>query len=102
VNTVAVVVTMAGFVLIWAGIKNKHPLQAVQIALQGGDPNTARPLYTPAGLGAGAVPSQSLPGTPQADSDARTDPPGFTPGPNVGVVPILPGESAPGGGGGVY
>lgn len=96
-DTLPIVTGIAGFVILWGAIRNKNPLEAIQFALQGKDPNTARPLYTPAGP-AGAVPSQSLPGTPQADADARTDPPGFVPGPNTYVVPILPNEAAQGGG----
>lgn len=101
-----VVTGIAGGVLLWAGMKNKHPLKAIQLALQGQDPNAAPPLVTGVlGSGllgnqppAGAVPSETLPGTPQADNDARTDPPGFQPGPNTYVVPILPGEAQQGSG----
>lgn len=105
-DVIPVVTGIAGFVLLWAGIKNKHPLKAIQLALQGQDPNTAPPLVTGilgssllgSGIPAGAVPSETLPGTPQADGDARTDPPGFKPGPNTYVVPILPGEAQAGSG----
>ncbi len=104
-QTIPVVTGIAGFVLLWAGIRNKNPLKAIQLALQGQDPNTAPPLVTGilgaslgSGAPAGAVPSQSLPGTPQADGDARTDPPSFQPGPNTYVVPIMPGEAQLGNG----
>lgn len=96
-DALPVAVGIAGFVLLWGGIRNRNPLQAIQLALQGKDPNTAAPLYTPVTPG-GAVPSQQLPGTGSADNDARTDPPGFTPGPNTYVVPILPGEAQQGNG----
>ena len=96
-DTLPVVTAIAGFVMLWGAIRNKNPLKAVQLALQGKDPNLAPPMYVPVTPG-GAIPSQTLPGTPQADGDARTDPPGFTPGPNTYVVPILPGEAQQGGG----
>lgn len=102
-DPVPLIAGIAGFLLMWAGWRNKHPLHAIRLALQGQDPNTAPPLTQPlvslpsAGP-AGAVPSEGLPGSPGADSDARTDPPGFVPGPNNYVVPILPGEAQQGSG----
>lgn len=99
-DTLPIVTGIAGFVILWGAIRNKNPLEAIQFALQGKDPNTARPLYVPVTPQPppGAVPSETLPGTPKADSDARTDPPGFQPGPNTYVVPILPNEATQGGG----
>lgn len=105
-DPIPVVTGIVGFVLMWSGMRNKNPLKAIQLALQGQDPNGAPPLVAGV-LGSsllgsqtppGAVPSQELPGTPQADGDARTDPPGFQPGPNTYVVPILPGEAQQGSG----
>lgn len=96
-DTLPIVTGIAGFVILWGAIRNKNPLKAIQLALQGQDPNTAPPLYV-AAAPAGAVPSEELPGTPQPGDDARTDPPGFEPGPNTYVVPILPNEAAQGGG----
>ena len=98
-DTLPVVVGIAGAVLIWGAIRNKNPVDAIKLVLQGQDPNSARPISnTGVTMPAGAVPSESLPGTPGPDNDARTDPPGFTPGPNTYVVPILPGEAQQGGG----
>ena len=96
-DTLPIVTGIAGFVILWGAIRNKNPLKAIQLALQGQDPNSAPPMYVPVAP-AGAVPSQTLPGTPEADADARTDPPGFVPGPDTYVIPRLPNESAPGGG----
>lgn len=94
-----VVVGIGGAVLIWGAIRNKNPIEAIKLTLQGQDPNGASPISsTTVTMPAGAVPSESLPGTPQPGDDARTDPPGFTPGPNTYVVPILPGEAQQGGG----
>lgn len=98
-DTLPVVVGIAGAVLVWGAIRNKNPVDAIKLVLQGKDPNGARPISsTSVAIPAGAVPSESLPGTPEADKDARTDPPGFVPGPNTYVVPILPGEAQQGGG----
>jgi len=35
---------IVGVVLVWASLKNKHPLEAVKLALSGGDPNAAGPF----------------------------------------------------------
>jgi hypothetical protein len=55
-----VVIGVAGGVLIWAALKNKNPLEVVQLALQGKDVNTAKPMF------AAAVPAvpPALPNTP--------------------------------------
>lgn len=35
---------IVGVVLVWGSLKNKHPLQAVKLALSGGNPNDAGPF----------------------------------------------------------
>ena len=92
-----IVIGLAGFVVLYGAVRNKRPDDIIRLALQGKDVAGARPLSAPI-VPAGAIPSQTLPGTPQAGDDARTDPPSFQPGPNTYVVPILPGESSNGGG----
>ena len=56
-----VVIGVAGGVLVWAALKNKNPLEVVQLALQGKDVNTAKPMFAP--LPAGTTPP-ALPNTP--------------------------------------
>jgi hypothetical protein len=41
VDLVAVLSGISGAVLVWSALKNKNPIKAVQLALSGGDPNTA-------------------------------------------------------------
>jgi len=53
-----VVIGVAGGVLVWAALKNKNPLEVIQLALQGKDVNTAKPMFAVA-----AVPP-ALPSTP--------------------------------------
>lgn len=62
--------------------------------LLGGEP-WATLLASAYDTGAGTIPGNMLPGTPQAGDDARTDPPGFDPN-RDGVIPRLPGEVVPG------
>lgn len=52
----AVLAGISGAVLVWAALKNKHPIKAVQLALSGGDPNTAPP-FTAATDAATAAPA---------------------------------------------
>jgi hypothetical protein len=61
VDLVAVLAGISGAVLIWASLKNKHPIKAVQLALSGGDPNAAPP-FTAATDVAAAPPAASGPG----------------------------------------
>jgi hypothetical protein len=53
-DLVGVLAGITGAVLVWASLKNKHPIQAVQLALSGGNPNDAGPFIaatdTPAGF----------------------------------------------------
>lgn len=46
-DTIPVITGIAGFVLIWSALKNKHPLDVIQFALQGKPLDGARPLFTP-------------------------------------------------------
>jgi hypothetical protein len=81
VDPIPVVTGIAGFVLMWAGMRNRHPLEAIQLALQGKDPNGARQLVTGilgsslvgAQVPSGAVSSETLPGTPQAGAAGKRD-----------------------------
>lgn len=54
-DLVAVLAGLAGGVLVWCSIKNKHPIQAVQLALSGGDPNAAGPFTAASESPAGAT-----------------------------------------------
>ena len=99
-DVLPVAIGIMGFVVLYGAVRNKRPDDIIRLALQGKPLDTARPISAPLipPVPAGAVPSTTLPGTPQADGDARTDPPGIKPGPNTYVVPILPGEAQNGGG----
>jgi hypothetical protein len=44
VDLVAVLAGISGGVLVWCSLKNKHPLQVVQLALSGGNPMDAAPF----------------------------------------------------------
>lgn len=66
-----VVVGMLGVILLWAAWKNKAPLDAIKLGLQGQDPNGAGPfvvagLGPPTAAGPTAVPGAApiLPGGP--------------------------------------
>lgn len=99
-DTLPIVILVAGMVLMYSAISNRNPIDVLNISLTGGDLDTARPIMTDssnAPPGPGAVDGATLPGTPQADGDARTDPPGFDPK-RDDVLPILPGEGAAGSG----
>lgn len=95
-QTLPVVVGLAGFVILYGAITNRNPIDVVKLTLTGGDLSKAAPIYTPSGSATppGAVDGRTLPGTPQADGDARTDPPGFNPDTDD-VLPRLPGEGVP-------
>ena len=71
-----VVVGLLGVVLLWAAWKNKAPLDAIKLGLQGQDPNGAGPFVV-AGLG-----------PPTASADPTVP----------GAPPILPGGPVGGGG----
>ena len=43
-DLVGVLAGISGAVLVWCSLKNKHPIQVVQLALSGKDPNTAAPF----------------------------------------------------------
>ena len=74
-----IVVGMLGVVLLWAAWKNKAPLDAIKLGLQGQDPNGAGPFVV-AGLGPPtAAPPSAVPGV-------------------APVAPILPGGPVGGGG----
>jgi hypothetical protein len=74
-----IVVGMLGVVLLWASWKNKAPLDAIKLGLQGQDPNGAGPFVV-TGLG---------PSTATG--------PTAVPAP-AGAAPILPGGPVGGGG----
>jgi hypothetical protein len=65
VKVLPVVVGLLGVVLLWAAWKNKAPLDAIKLGLQGQDPNGAGPFVV-AGLGppTAAPPSAVPPVTP--------------------------------------
>lgn len=63
--------------------------------LLGGEPWTTL-LASAYDTSAGSIPGTALPGTPGADGDARTDPPGFDPN-RDSILPRLPGEGVYGG-----
>ena len=52
----AVLAGIAGGVLVWASLKNKHPLAAIKLALSGGDPNAAPPFTAVTDTPPGAAP----------------------------------------------
>jgi hypothetical protein len=79
-ETLPVVLLIAGMTLLYAAIQNKNPLALVQAALSGKDISSVPPLMADSAPSSpGAVPGTALPGTPQNDGDARTDPPSFDP-----------------------
>lgn len=102
-ETLPVVMFITGMILLYGAITNRNPVDVVQLALQGKDISAAAPIST-AGIntdapGPGAVDGRTLPGTPGADGDARTDPPGFDPNrddvlPNYGGAPGNPNAGA--------
>lgn len=55
-DTIPVISGIAGFVLIWSALKNKHPLDVIQFALQGKSLDGARPMFTPPPDGLGLTP----------------------------------------------
>ena len=66
-----VVVGLVGVILLWAAWKNKAPLDAIKLGLQGQDPNGAGPfvvagLGPPTAAGSNEVPGAApiLPGGP--------------------------------------
>lgn len=98
-ETLTVVMAVAGLVLLYGAVTNRNPLEVIQKAVSGEDISTASPLSRSGGTAGndpppGAVDGSTLPGTPQADGDARTDPPQFDPN-REDVLPILPGERQP-------
>jgi hypothetical protein len=96
-ETLPIVVLVAGTVLLYGAIKNKNPIGVIKAALTGKDLSSVPSLMdsgSPA-AGPGAVAGKDIPGTPGADGDARTDPPGFDPNrssilPNYGGGPVNP------------
>jgi hypothetical protein len=72
-DLVGVLAGITGAVLVWASLKNKHPIQAVQLALSGGNPNDAGPFiaatdspagFTGEGGGSSAQPLEPDPAAP--------------------------------------
>jgi hypothetical protein len=68
VKVLPVVVGMLGVILLWAAWKNKAPLDAIKLGLQGQDPNAAGPFVV-TGLGPPTAPGGTtvppiLPGSP--------------------------------------
>lgn len=78
-DLVAVLSGISGAVLVWASLKNKNPLEAVKLALSGGDPNSAPPFTaaTDAPVGTGpaidpnAPPGPMNPAVPGLAGDPR-------------------------------
>jgi hypothetical protein len=69
-DLVGVLSGITGVLLVWASLKNKHPLEAIKLALGGGDPNTAGPFTS---VSEGTAPGQA-PGGPTGPG--LTDPGG--------------------------
>ena len=101
-DVLPIAIGIAGFVILYGAIRNKRPDDIIRLALQRKDIATARPLAAPlipARTGPpGTVPGTAIPGTPERDGDARSDPPTFDPK-RDSVIPILPGEGNQQGGG---
>ena len=47
IETLPVVMAVAGLVLLYGAIFNKNPVEVVRLALTGKDPSTAKPIATP-------------------------------------------------------
>jgi hypothetical protein len=70
---------IAGGILLWGAIKNKNPLEAVKLVLNGQDPNSAQAFgigWWGGEAGMQAIPNAQVPG----------------------AEPVLPGQTAQGGG----
>lgn len=76
-DLVGVLAGITGAVLVWASLKNKHPIQAVQLALSGGNPNDAGPFIaatdTPAGF-TGQGGGEAIPPNPLGEGSVVPDP----------------------------
>lgn len=73
IEILPVVMLVAGMVLLYGAVRNKNPLQVVQLALQGKDISTAAPIATP-GIGPFTT---VVPGTGSAaPGEMHTEPPG--------------------------
>lgn len=95
ISPVNVLMGIAGAVILYGAVTNRNPIDVIKLTLQGQPLDKARPISHPGtGFGPGTIPGNQLPGTPGADGDARTDPPGFDPD-TEGVIPRLPGEGVP-------
>lgn len=69
-----VISLLGGVVLMYGAVKNKNPIGVIQAALTGKDLNSVPPLMQDSSSPLpGTIPVDKLPGTPQADGDARTD-----------------------------
>lgn len=68
-DLVAVLAGISGAVLVWASLKNKNPLEAIKLALSGGDPNAAQPFTAATDV---AAPSAPIPGP--SDPPSNFDP----------------------------
>lgn len=64
-ETITVVMAVAGMVLLYGAVKNKNPLEVIKLALQGKDVNSAAPLSTGGGGGGGLL-TKTIEGTPTA------------------------------------
>lgn len=80
---IALILILFGGLFIYAGLRNKQPLDVIKLALQGKDPGTARPLSDLGGIGGNLGGNLISPLTP-------TTPPGpqIVPGPQNGLGPI--------------
>jgi uncharacterized membrane protein len=61
-DLIAVLSGISGGVLVWAALKNKNPLEAVKLALSGGDPNSAPPFTAVTDTATQAAPTTPGPG----------------------------------------
>lgn len=66
IETITVVMAIAGVVLLYGAVKNKNPLEVIKLALQGKDVSGAAPLSTGGGGGGGGLLTTTIPGTPVA------------------------------------
>lgn len=96
IKLLPIVLGITGFIVLYGAIQNRNPIDVVRLAVQGEPISGAAPLDGSSGnntAGPGAIPGDQIPGTPEADGDARTD--GSFDSDRSDVIPRLPGESTP-------
>lgn len=84
-DAVPVVIGIAGFVILWGAVRNRNPIDVIQLVLKGESPLGARPLDPVAASVAGATAE----GSAQAGA-TNAQPSGFIPAPVTHATPILP------------